>query len=339
MNYHWNEVRFQSGRPALLVCADYECDHEEPVAIVHAPQDAVILAPVRSDWVLKDEHPYEVETPDAIDALLARLRALHARTGARKLPSAIRHWSIERSYKADMIAEAVARSAREGVEIACRGPGCEHVGRVVADFAGSFLLEQDGGATVMLKKGELSLAGITLRRSRFKQAGGRDFGDGRWPGWGCKQQALHSHFVAIDGHELNCEQVSELGVCYVFTYAPAAARALGFYSPYSRRWYSGAFPVELVQRHYRKRWFYHALGERMELSAPTTDPEVLVLKTTSPEAARRFGLLGEPQYLGVAGRQRYWYGYFRLGELSAPEVQVEELPLPQPQRPRTRRKS
>lgn len=339
VDYWWNPIRFPAGSRALLVCAGYQCDYQEEVEVAGAPADAVPLNRVHAYWTCKEEHPDDLSTPNALAALLDRLRRLYEATGRRKLISAIRQWEIERLHQVQQIDEYVAKSAQEGCELHLRTAAGSYVGRVLADFPGCFLLERTEtpeGATVMLDKGELSSISYIMRSPGHED--GPSFGDGRWPGFHCTQQVLHSRFVVIGGQEVNLARVSERGLCFVYTPDPRAARALGFYSPHTRRFHHGAFPVAMVERHYEKRWFYRAGGERMELLALTTDPQVLVLKTRDAEVARRFGLRAEPRFLGTSERPRYWYGYFRLGELSTPEVQLVELPLPEVRR-KIRRKS
>jgi hypothetical protein len=150
--------RIRPGRPALLVCPDYDCPYREPVEIAASAADAIPFEPIaggRTFFLEQHLHDY---TFGEVGAELQRLSALYKQTGNPKLPAAVHCWRQHYQYQywniRRYLTESFAEDKRVSLEFGKDAPGL--LGKVRGLLHDSFLFERtDNGQTVLLNTADL----------------------------------------------------------------------------------------------------------------------------------------------------------------------------------------
>jgi hypothetical protein len=317
--------RIRPGRPALLVCPDYDCPYQEPVEIAATPDDAIPFEPTTGGHsFFHEQHLYEL-TFGEVQAELQRLAALYKQTGNPKLPAAAHRWRQHYEYQYWNIHRYLTQSYTEDKEVSLEYRRDEPWlrGKVRGLLHDSFLFERtDTGQTVLVSTADLRSVAFFWDWSW--KPGRVDFGDehSHRPPQGVHHRQLPSMFLVVSGCTLNFHSVTKYGVCRASTPDAAIAQALHIFNPRDAP-YIGEFPPALVDRCYRVIRYARIGTHRLQIACGTDHPEYFVLRTRDLAVARELKM-NRPHLRPVVRRPYlYWEGCFHRSELDA----IEEIDI------------
>jgi len=327
-------VYLQPGLPALLVCCNYECDHQEPVQIAATPADAVVFSAMHAAGLYKLHVRSWDTTLDELGEQIRDLQDLHRRTGREKLLCAIKALKEEFDYVRHSIRSTLAEASQNGRPVSLMGGAALNLaGRVITTTMRGALLECDDGETRLVDAGELCSVAWAYEPpeepSRFDFGYGSRLPRGAW--------AIHTprHCVEIAGHTFNLDNTTNYGICAVHTNDPEVAAELNLWCIYRDR-YVGEFPAALVERHFLRLQYCWVQGHRLRLEAYSRVPDLVLLETHDMATAQALQMHRETMYC-IGARQRLsWWRHFTWREIDRVEEIRVPLPLPRARHRRAR---
>lgn len=317
----------RSRGPALLVCPEVDCSHQEPVQLVKDNLDAVAFNPFYASHIFMARQDYRNRSIAEMDELIKGYKRQYKQTENPKLPSLIRFWRQRFEYTCSSVTHSVHEAHRKKGKIHLVGPNLDETGYIKAiQENGVYLQRVQTNEEIFCEAGQLHSAWLyTMVIARDEdeadgpvQGTAKSYGD-------LKTVHEPSCFAVIDGHTFEVERTSFYGWVRLTTRDAALAQAYGLVEVQSDQWV-GEWPSALVQRAYRRIRLCHVGGYRMRISSATTNPEVFQVETTRlhiaealrmPKSARR-------NWLTMRGVYRVNHRFFHRDEVD----RIEELQVP-----------
>lgn len=318
----------RSRGPALLVCPEVDCSHQEPVRLVKDTLDAVAFSPFCASHIFMARSEYHDRSIAEMDAQIKRYKRQYRETQNPKLPSLIRFWRQRFDNTLSTVTHYVHEAHRKRDKIHLVGPNLDEVGYIKAIQAnGVFLQRSESEEEVFCEAGQLhsawpyfSALELDDDEDEVKSAPGsaKSYGD-------IRMTQEPSCFAVIDGTTFELERNSFYGMVRLHTRNAALARTYGFVESAPGHWL-GEWPAALVQRAYRRIRLCHVGGYRMHISSATNNPDVFQVETHRHDVAMALGMSQKGGYLWVTRRGvvRTYYRFYHTDEVD----RLEELQIP-----------
>lgn len=318
----------RSRGPALLVCPELDCSHQESVLLVKDNLDAVAFNPFYASNIFMARAEYRERSIAEMHALIKRYKREYQQTKNAKLPSLIRFWRKRFEITYSTVKHSVHEAHRQKGKIHLVGPNLDEIGYIKSINAQGVLLQRSESAEeVFCEAGQLHSAWLYLNFDLDEEEDDDDEGE-------AAQGISHSYgdvrtvnqpscFAVIDGHTFEIERRSFYGWVRLHTTDAALAKTYGFVESMPGQ-FVGEWPAALVQRAYRQIRLCRIGGYRMRTSA-TNNPEVVQVETNNYNVAKALGIPGSRfLWCGRRGAVRHYLRFYHLSEVD----QVEELQIP-----------
>lgn len=321
----------RSRGPALLVCPEVDCSHQEPVQLVKDSLDAVAFNPFHASYIFMARLDYRNRSIAEMNDLITQYKQQYGQTQNRKLPSLIRFWRQRFEYTCSSVTHSVHEAHRKKGQIHLIGPNVDETGYIKAIQAdGVYLQRVQTNEEIFCEAGQLHSAWLCTvlldpdePEEMVMPGSAKYYGDLR---------VIHepSCFALVDGHTFELERTSFYGWARLTTKDATLARAYGFVESTPGHWV-GEWPSALIQRAYRRIRLCHVSGHRMRISSATTNPEVFQVETDRYDVAAALGM-PKSGYLRLTkrGAMQAHHRFYHQSEVDRiEELQVPyKLPLP-----------
>jgi hypothetical protein len=310
--------------PALLVCPDADCSHQEPIQLVKDSLDAIAFDSHGASHIFKSRQAYWHRSIAEMDELIKQYQQAYRQTKNPKLPCLIRLWRQQFDYTCSTVTHSVHQAHRKKEQIHLVGPNLDEKGYIKAIREDGVLLQRSQTKEeIFCEAGQLrsayvyrAVVGWTDEEQQMP-GGAKSYGDLR---------TIHSPscFAVLEGHTFVLERATFYGRVRLATTDPALAKAYGFVESDPGHWV-GEMPAPLVQRAYRRIQLCYVNGYRMRISAETTNPEVFQVETNRHHIAEALGMPRSSMLVFTRrGNRRTRHRFFHRNEID----RIEELQVP-----------
>lgn len=316
----------RSRGPALLVCPELDCPHEEPVRLVKDNLDAVAFNPFYASNVFMARCEYRERSIAEMYSLIKRYKREYQETKNPKLPSLIRFWRQRFEYTYSSVKHSVHEAHRKKGKIHLVGPNLDEIGYVKSiDSKGVLLQRSESEEEIFCEAGQLHSAWLYFTAFDLAELEDPKSAPGSAHNYG-NVRTVHEAccFAVVDGNTFEIERRSFYGWVRLRTKDATLAQAYGFIEIDPGR-YVGEWPAALVQRAYRRIRLCHVGGRRLRISAATNNPEVFQVETHHYNVAQALGIPWNDFICGSRrGTFRCFNRFYRTSEVD----RIEELQVP-----------
>lgn len=317
----------RSRGPALLVCPEVDCSHQEPVHLVKDNLDAIAFNPFCASHIFMARQEYRDRSLAEMGELIRQLKRQYKETQNPKLPSLVRFWRERFEYTRSSVSHSVHEAHRKKGKIHLIGPNLDETGYIKAiQENGVYLQRVQTNEEVFCEAGQLHsawLCAMVLDLEELDEE--EETGPGCARNYGNPRIIYEpSCFAVVEGHTFELERTSFYGWVRLRTKDAALARSYGFVESTPGYWV-GEWPSALVQRAYRRIRLCRVGGYRMRISSATSNPEVFQVETHHYNVAAALGM-PKSGYLCSSrrGAVRSHYRFFHHSEVD----RIEEIQVP-----------
>lgn len=315
----------RSRGPALLVCPELTCSHQEPVELVRDSLDAVAFNPFGAYWHFQAQQDSYHRSIAEMDRMMKQYAEQYSETHNPKLPSLIRFWRKRFEYTCSSVTHTVHEAQRKREAVHLVGPNLDETGYVKSIRSDGVVLRRTKtDEEIFCEAGELHSAWMTNPKLALSLKE-EDDGPGSRHWYGDIQTINEGHcFAVVDGHTFQIEHALYYGMVRLHTKDAALAKAYGFIESVNDLWV-GEWPAALIQRAYRRIRLCYVHGFRLRIASATTDPDVFQVATSRLHIAEALGMK-RPKLIFCTrrGLSRDRFRFFHRREID----RIEELQVP-----------
>lgn len=308
-----------------LVCGNFECPYEEQVERVFRPAGALLYDLRTAIWDFGEATGFFHSEPRVLRELLEHMQACQANRPQRKLLAHVAELQFQYEYALKERRDWLARLPRgQQVEFTTAE------GRVEGTLLGAepdAILVGAGAGTV-----RVALERIQFFSPRYPEPESPGALPPDHPGFKHLVLVTDNERIVVRGHHLVVEEVDRFGRFHVSTRDPLAGVELPMKHLGHR--YAGVFLPRDVEERYEIHRMVQVRCHWLEVTGPTTDDQVLAVRSHDPVAAAALALrLYRSPRPGLAATG--WHGFVTRNQVQAEEAHYLHIwPIPEVSRDR-----